>query len=698
MSIIQGLLWGVMLVCVISPSHAKVVKYAFDINTITVNYTGKSVEAIAIHNQIPAPTIEATVGDILEVTFHNKMDEDTSIHWHGVLLPNDQDGVPYLTTPPIKAHSSFTYRYTIKHAGTYWYHSHTELQEQRGVYGSLVFRPKGGERVKTDRDYAVVLSDWTDENPQQVLANLKKDGDYYALKKDSVQSWWGVLENGAQAIKNRIRGAWIRMGPMDISDIGYDAFLANGKQVSHLDAKPGETVRIRLINAAASSYFYVEFAGEPMTIVSADGVDVESQKVKRLRSAIAETYDVIVKIPDHRSYELRATSEDGTGYSSTYIGKGQKVSASPYPKPNLYLIDHSMHGNHDNQGGEAQEGHDMSSMQMDLEESDKNKQHKMHNMGFSQDVVEDMSDYEVLRAVSDTSLPKDAPTREVELVLTGNMERYVWGFNNKTLLESDKVLIRKGENVRFVLRNETMMHHPMHLHGHFFRVLNGQGEHSPLKHTVNIPPMDTVAIEFEADEEKDWFFHCHNLYHMEAGMARVISYEGTTQASRETFSKIGHDNLYFSGEISALSNMTAGILRASNTRNAFEIEYDYNYEKEYDIDIIYERSFTRYFDVYAGANLEREDSDKKPDNAGVFGFHYVLPLLIESDLRVDTNGHFRFGLSSDLQFTDRTKFEWMWNTDKEYRFTLSYEVTKTFLITGLYDSDFHWGGGIRVKF
>jgi len=330
------------------PLCAKLVEYSFDIGYKKINITGKSVTAMAIDDRIPGPTIEAHIDDTLRVTFRNKMNVETSIHWHGILLPNDQDGVPYITTPPIRAQSSFTYQFKVKQVGTYWYHSHTGLQEQQGIYGSIIFHPKHGERVKADRDYIVVFSDWTDEQPVRVLAHLKMDGDYYSLKKGTVLSWDKVLQYGWPAFKNRIRGAFTRMGAMDLSDIGYDAFLSNGKREEHLIAQPGEHIRLRLINAAASSYFNVEFAGGPMTIVSADGIDVQSQKVKRLRIAIAETYDVIVKIPTNKSYELRATSEDGTGYSSTYIGSGPPLLAPDIPRPNLFLMRHDMHDTHKN--------------------------------------------------------------------------------------------------------------------------------------------------------------------------------------------------------------------------------------------------------------------------------------------------------------------------------------------------------------
>lgn len=683
--------WGLYLFCLCIFSmplntNAKEVKYNIDIDYKTVNFTGKEVQALTVGGGIPAPTIEATIGDVLEVTFNNKMDIETSIHWHGILLPNDQDGVPYLTTQPIKAGTSFTYRYPIIHHGTYWYHSHTGLQEQRGVYGALVFHPKK-EKVPAKHDYVVVFSDWTNESPDRVMANLKKDGDYYALKKGSVQSWLKVLQNGKEAVKNRLQGSWTRMGPMDISDVGYDAFLANGVQKHQLgNARKGDKVRVRMVNAAASSYFNVEFAGGDMTIVSADGVDVNPIKVSRLRMAIAETYDIIVTLPENKAYELRATAEDGTGYSSAIIGNGSLVAANDVPRPNLFLVDHSMHGMSDDNG-------DMK--EMDHSKMDHSKMG--HDMMSMQPKINKMQEYERLRATSKTTLPKDNPTREVLLELTGNMERYTWSFNNKTLKEADKILIKKGENVQFKFVNRTMMHHPLHLHGHFFRVLNGQGDYSPLKHTVNVPPMGSVTIEFLANEEKDWFFHCHNLYHMQAGMARVISYKDTTQFNQDILNKLASDSTYFRNVTSVQSNMTSGMIRASNTRNAIEVKYDHNYDHEYDIDAVYERSITRFFEVFAGGNFER-DEDLEIENTAIVGFNYVLPMLIDSSVRIDSEGNGRLQLGSEIQLTDRGQFHWHWNTDEEYRFELEYELTKNVSLMSNYDSDFDGGVGLAIKF
>ena len=665
-------------------AEAKLVEYEFDINYKTVNFSGEDVQAMSVGGSIPAPTIEATVGDTLRVTFHNKMDVESSIHWHGVLLPNDQDGVPYLTTSPILAGKSFTYEYPIIHHGTYWYHSHTQLQEQRGVYGSLVLHPKDGEKYKADREYVAVLSDWTNENPMQVLRNLKKDGDYYALKKDSVQSWLKVFQYGPEAIKNRLNSSWTRMGPMDLSDVGYDAFLLNGKKESVLDGlKGGETVRLRIVNASASSYQYVEFAGGPMTIVAADGVDTEPKEVDRLKISVAETYDVLVQLPDdNMAYEFRASAEDGTGYSSLWLGEGHKMVARTIEKPNLFLIDHSMH--------------DMDMGDMTMDSGDHSNMG--HTMSAGNTDIRMMNEYDGLRSPVKTTLPADNPDREVLLELTGNMERYVWSFNNKTLAEEDKILIRKGENVRFKFVNRTMMHHPLHLHGHFFRVLNGQGEYSPLKHTVNVPPMQTVEIEFYANEEKDWFFHCHNLYHMKGGMARVVSYEdapGSGELNDQFYKNLKQDPWYSSVDTVTYSNFIGNETRFSNTRNAIEIGVDYDYKDEYEIDVAYERSINRFLDVFVGGDFQGDDLKNK--NLGVVGIHYVLPMLIDSELRLDSKGNARLELSSDLQLTNRIKFDWLANTDDEYRLGLEYEITKKVSLVANVDSEYDGGVGIKVK-
>jgi FtsP/CotA-like multicopper oxidase with cupredoxin domain len=667
------LFFHVLLLIVLSSpanSPAETVSYEFDIDYREINVTGKPVTAMVIDGKIPGPTIEADLNDTLRVTFNNRMDVETSIHWHGVLLPNDQDGVPYLTTPPIAAGGSLTFEYPVTHTGTYWYHAHTGLQEQRGLYGALVFRDPD-ETYRYDRELVLVLSDWTDEQPGTVLRNLKREDDYYALKKDTVQSWQGVLENGRQAIKNRIEGAWIRMGPMDLSDVGYDAFLVNGEQSLHnTEIKQGETVRLRIINASASSYFHVGFSGGDMLLIEADGVPVEEKTVERLRLATAETYDVLVHIRDDKRYELRATAQDVSGYASWYLGAGETVPVLPALKPNLYLVSH----------GSRRRGRVIRA----------DRHGHMHHT----------SEYAGLKSKKRTSFDAGRETREIDLTLTGSMERYTWSFDNRTLTEVDKIRIKQGEIVRFNLVNETMMHHPIHLHGHFFRVLNGQGEFAPLKHTVNVPPLDTVTIEFAANEEKDWFFHCHNLYHMKSGMARVVSYipAGEDDYFNSNFFRYHVENddpWYRFADMAFQSQMMAGRLWAYNRRNGFEMEYDYDYGDEYDIDVTYHRQITRFLALYAGAGFEREES---AENRGITGVSYVLPLMIDSELRIDTSGHFRLELESELQVTKRTRFHWNWNTDDEYRVLLNYEINKRTVITGGYDSDFKLGAGFEYRY
>lgn len=662
-----------------SPCLADLVAYEFDIDYLDVNITGRPARAMAIDGRIPAPTIRARLNDRLRVTFNNRMDVDTSIHWHGVLLPNNQDGVSYLTTPPIVAGGSLTFEYPVTHTGTYWYHAHTGLQEQRGIYGALVFEDPE-EQYQYDAERILVLSDWTDTNPDQVLRNLKREADYYSLQKDTVQSWLGILQNGVPALRNRMFGAWIRMDPMDISDVAYDAFLINGRQ-SQQDGqiRNGQTLRLRIINAAASSYFFVEFSGGEMTIMEADGLAVKETAVQRLRMAIAETYDAIVDIPPDGRYELRATAEDGSGHASYYLGAGEMVPAPTVPRPNLYLIGHGQHG----QGGMGHAGHAG------------HAGHHAHGQGHGQ------SEYAWLMARTPSAFDPQRRIREIALRLTGTMERYSWSFDNRALTEVDKIRIRRGEVVRFQLINETMMHHPIHLHGHFFRVLNGAQAHAPLKHTVNVPPLDTVTIEFAADEEKDWFFHCHNLYHMISGMARVISYIPADQDDYENSDFYRHqkqngDPWYFFAELALETQMTLGEWWALDRRNGLELEYDYNYAGDYDIDGLYHRQVTRFFAPFLGFTLEREGQDSSQEL--IAGVHYILPLAIDSDWRVDSDGQLRLRLKSTLQLTDRLKFTWQWNSDDEYRGQLAFEINKRVAITSTWDSDFHGGVGVQLRF
>jgi FtsP/CotA-like multicopper oxidase with cupredoxin domain len=671
------------------PLNAKTINYQLTIQEQKINITGKETTALLINNQLPGPTLKASVGDIFRVEVKNNLNTETSIHWHGVLVPNRMDGVPYITSPPIEPGKTFIYEFPIKHSGTYWYHAHSGLQEQQGIYGALVFYPENINKNKDinsdyDEEQVIVISDWTNEKPENVLAHIKQDPDYYALKKDSVQSWHKILLNGSEAIKLRINNAFNKMGPMDISDIGYDAFLINGKKATSLShAKAGSRVKLRIINAGASSYFILNYAGGVMKVIATDGVNVQPFTANRIRIAMAETYDVIVTVPENKRYEFRASSEDGAGFVSGYVGTGEILEAETYPKPNLVMMNHH------------EGGHQMPGMSgMDHGTSEPKQERQTGHVDF-------LNNYKILKSPIKTTLLESNPVRTVELKLTGSMERYVWTINNTPMYASDSINIKKGDNVKFILINETMMHHPIHLHGHFFRVLNGQGDYSPLKHTVNVAPFETVEIEFEADKEQDWIFHCHNLYHMKLGMGGIIHYAGTQPDADVKYHhkdhSAEHGNIWFNAnELNLYSNLAEANLKYTRNNDYIIFDGNYNYHHDYELELYYKKYLTLFFGMYIGGNVKYEDSEKL--NRAIIGVEYILPLLIKADFRLNSKGKPRFGLANAHQLTNRVSFEWDWNTDSEYTLGLSFEINKQFYLSGNYDATEKFGVGFVLKF
>jgi len=657
----------------VSSVFAGIVEYDLDINFKTINISGKSSKAMAINNSIPGPTLRFREGDTARISIKNSMNVETSIHWHGLLLPYRQDGVPYLTNPPIEPGKTNVFEFPIKQSGTYWFHSHTGLQEQRGVYGSIVITPKEGERVSSDQDKVIVLSDWTDENPDEVLRTLKSGNDFYSIKKGTMQNLFGAAKRNA--LSDMAKRSSMRMPPMDISDVAYDAFLANGKKEMEIPAKSGEKVRLRFINSATASYFYLQFAGGPVEIVSADGKDVQPVKVDRLLMAIAETYDLIVTVPKNGSYEFRATAQDGSGHSSIFIGNGKRIFAPNVPKPNLYKMKMSM----------------------------KKSMDKKMGMGTMPPMNQrPSSPYKKLRSIGKSILPKQNPKREIVLTLTGDMERYIWSMDGETLSADNMIRIRHGENVRIVLINKTMMHHPMHLHGHFFRVLNGQGEYSPLKHTIDVPPLGTRVIEFEANEFNDWFFHCHILYHAKSGMARVVSYEDTELDL--DLKKIRHnlykDTWYGNTIGTAQSHMTDGLAVLSNSKNILSTTWQVGWQRvdktDFDVELAYDRYFNRFLNLYAGINLVNEYE------RGIFGIRYLLPFNIESTFRIDSAGELRIELGQSLQLTDRIMVfgnaEYDTESREEWLLGGKYILSKNVSMIGQYHSDFGAGAGVEFRY
>ncbi|HWC59578.1 MAG TPA: multicopper oxidase domain-containing protein [Verrucomicrobiae bacterium] len=776
------------------PVAAATVEYHLTIAEKEVNFTGKSRHAITVNGSIPAPTLTFHEGDLARIYVTNAMKKDASIHWHGVLVPNRMDGVPYVTFPPIKPGASFTYEFPIRQSGTYWYHSHTALHEQQGVYGALVFLPQAGE-VNGDSDHAVVLSDWTDENPQEVLRWLKRGSEWPAIQRGNSQTVLGALLAGKEG--DYWKRELLRMPPMDLSDVAYDRFLANGEPEHHIAARTNENVRLRIVDGSSSTFFYLQFAGGPLTIVSADGQEVEPVRKDRFLISVAETYDVLVRPPGPGAYELRATAQDGSAWASIWIGEGEKHFAPNMPHANLYNAMGKLKlknifaitpggtmgmpnseinaGKFDKPGvmggtmtmeemmgmkmkpGMKMEGMNMDDMPMNEMKMDDNmpmdgnmkmdggtemngmkgmamnsepdphngQKHTWDFMPLGPDIgsrkpltmdgmgARPSPPYKDLRSVKNTALSTNRPVREVRLTLEGDMERYVWSLNGKTLYASDSIKIQKGETVRFIMINRSMMHHPMHLHGHFFRVINGQDDYSPLKHTVDVPPMQTTVIEFAADEVGDWFFHCHLLYHLNSGMARVVHYDGfepypDTAAVR---GKLYRDPYYFWGTADILNNMTQGYFELANTRNIFNLEWEAGWNNvpgtEVETTTLYERYFNRFFRLFGGLDTEGTvttgpldyDSDY---NRGVFGLMYRLPLNIDSTVWVDTDGGARVRLSKSIPLTPRLMLggEARYDTHDywEERVHLDYLIYKNVAVIGQWHSTYGWGIGARIMF
>ena len=666
---------------------SSVVEYKLNISYKTINITGKDVTAMALNDSIPGPTLRFREGDIARIYFKNNMDVATSVHWHGILLPYRQDGVPYVANPPIAPGETELFEFPIKQAGTYWFHSHTGLQEQRGVYGSIVITPKEGELISSDQDKVIVLSDWTDENPNEILRTLKSGNDFYSLKKGAMQSLFGAIKEGA--LINVAKRSLMRMPPMDVSDIAYDAFLANGKVEMTAAANPGEKVRLRFINASTATYFYMQFAGGLIQIVSSDGKDIQPVSVDRFLMTIAETYDLIITVPEKGSYEFRATAQDGSGHTSIFIGSGKRILAPDVPKPNRYKLKMPMgHGKMKMKGM-----HSKMKMPMD----------RMIGIGSkNSDNERPMSPYKKLRSVGKSTLPKKNPMREVVLTLTGDMERYIWSINEEILSANNMIRIRHGENVRFIIINKTMMHHPMHLHGHFFRVINGQGDYSPLKHTVDVPPLGTQIIEFEANEYNDWFFHCHILYHAKSGMARVVSYEDKELDAdiKKIRHKLYKDSWYPTFKGTAQSHMTDGVAVLSNSKNIISTTWQIGWQEvedsEYDVELAYDRYFNRYFNLFTGVNFTNDFE------RGIFGIRYLLPLNIESALRVDNEGEFRIELAQELQLTSRFgifgDIEYDTESKEEWFLGGKYTLLKNIALTAQYHSGFGAGAGMEFRY
>jgi len=541
-----------------------------------VNYTGLARTATAVNGLVPGPTLRLREGDTVTLNVTNRLEEPTSIHWHGLLLPNPMDGVPGLTFRGIMPGETFTYRFPIRQAGTYWYHSHSGMQEQTGLYGPLILEPRGKEPYSYQRDHVVMLSDWTDEDPMTVFSNLKQQSDYYNYNQRTLGTFAkDASRNGlGAAVDDRVMWGKMRMSPTDLMDVSGATytFLMNGRPPAWnwtgLFAR-GEKVRLRFINGSSMTTFDVRIPGLGMTVVQADGSDVVPVEVEEFRIGVAETYDVIVE-PGADACTIFAQALDRSGYArgTLAVREGLAAAIPPMdPRPLRTMADMGM-------------AHDMKSMSgMDMKGMDMSKmtpeEHKKHMAMMAPSSHDTMAHgakpgdniptsnadgvdpatlagqpgvdnvametrdklgeagigldgngrrnltYRDLRSLKPTR-GRTPPTRALEFHLTGNMERFLWGFDGKKFSQAGPIRVALGERIRFVLVNDTMMEHPIHLHGFLFEVENGQGDHLPFKHTINVKLAERMSFVFTADAPGYWAFHCHLQYHMEAGMFRTV--------------------------------------------------------------------------------------------------------------------------------------------------------------------------------
>lgn len=738
-----------------SKAVPRTVRYDLYVRDTLVNFGKKTKRAIAVNDQIPMPTLTFAEGDTAEIWVHNELDEVTAMHWHGLFLPNDMDGVPFLTQMPIKAHTTKVYKFPIVQHGTHWYHSHSGLQEQIGMYGAFIMNKKTEWDIPT---LPIVISEWTDMKPEQVHRSLKSATDWFAIKKTSTQNYAQAIKTGN--FKTKLTNEWKRMNAMDVSDVFYDNFLINGKnQNEQPQFKAGDKVRLRIANGGASDYFWLSYAGGKITVVASDGNDVEPVEVDRLLIAVSETYDVVVTIPGNKSYEFLVTPEDRTSFASLWLGSGEKVPALKMPTLKYFAGMKMMNEMMDMKGNMIEmKGMKMQNQIMDMNvvmypeitgfdnaqgsqkvpnmpEADtpsNMKGHEGHSMPMDAQAenpeITTLS-YEMLRSPQKTTLPP-GPWKELRFDLTGNMNRYVWSLDNKVVSETDKILIKKGENLRIVMFNNSMMRHPMHLHGHDFRVVNSQGENAPLKNIIDIMPMERDTIEFAATEPGgDWFFHCHILYHMMSGMGRVFSYENSP-ANPGLDPKVAKRGLNSDDRrfhpmamIGIESNGSDGEIVWEQTRWKASTLWHLGYHDMHGYEV--ETTVGRYlgrmqwwypyigFDYHykemggpenvlfsnEDRNLFGQQSNKNDRHTVVAGIAYTLPMLFIADARVDGNGKFRLQLGREgIPITSRLRMNMMINTDKEYMAGFRYILIKYLSLSSHYDSDMGLGVGLTITY
>lgn len=712
--LLAGLL---MFMQVQAGTPAKVREYHLHIAEQPVNITGKALPRITVNGQFPAPTLEFEEGEEAVIHVHNDLkNQDTSVHWHGLLLPGYMDGVPgFNGFPGIPPGTHFEYRFKLRQHGTYWYHAHSRSQEQDGLYGAFIVHPAGQQPVAThersERDYVVMLSDFHDLPGEQIMKNLKKTAEYYQDQRETLADVWRQIQHDGLLSTLRERADWnqMRMLRTDLADVTGYTFLVNGQPAAspwHGEFRPGDTVRLRFINAAAMSFFDVRIPGLDMVVVSADGQPVKPVTVQEFRIGTAETYDVLVR-PRSDRYVLEAESIDRSGFALALLSNGKEPAASiaePQARPRALLTMADMGHSHEHSNGhdaedgdanhDAHSGHDMSAMNHAAHNDHNHDEHAHHRMaakqhehaghhphqghdipvsGWADAATPDghkMLQYRDLQSL----LPQPdqrPPARDLVINLGGSMERYIWTLNGKKFTEAEPWQLQFGERVRLTFVNNSMMAHPMHLHGMFMQLENGaDAALMPNKHTIIVPLGQTVSALLTANEPGEWAIHCHLLYHMSSGMMNKVV---VAQVSEETTSEhADHHHGHHQAPVTSAASHTnpshahgrehgnqifhstladLGLYQNEHHDDSWrgEIESrigtdenrlfikahghkEAGHDADYDALLLYSRMHSEFWDIQLGIGYQERELWQQ--EAAIIGVHGLAPGFIETDLHL----------------------------------------------------------------
>jgi CopA family copper-resistance protein len=535
-----GVAAGIGLRATASATRTELSGTEFDlqIDAMPVNLTGETRSAVVVNGSLPGPLLRWRQGDIVTLRVRNTLRERTSIHWHGMILPADMDGVPGLSFSGIAPGETYTYRFKVNQAGTYWYHSHSRFQEQIGLYGPIVIEPRAGERHRVDRDHVILLSDWTDHDPEQIYATLKKRSNSYNFGRATLGDF--ARDARADGIGSAIdqRRMWntMRMDPSDLADVSgavYTYLMNGATPIGNWTASfaRGERVKLRFVNGASMTFFDVRVPGLKMTVVAADGQDIEPVSIDEFRIAPAETYDVIVEPQDDCAYTIFAQAMDRSGYArGTLAPRADMTAQIPAmdPRPVLSMPDmmgdmggghHAMKGMEGSCGAAMKNSPIATGRGVDMIVPTPRTNLDDPGIGL-RDSDRRVLNYSDLRSLANPISPDTQ--RDIELHVTGHMDRYIWSFDGKKFSDAEPLRLKHGERVRITLINDTMMTHPIHLHGMWSELETPDGNFQVRKHTLIVQPAQKISYRVSADAIGRWAYHCHLLYHMEAGMFREV--------------------------------------------------------------------------------------------------------------------------------------------------------------------------------